>query len=476
MSLYEMMEKILGAEDGAKVEIPEENFNLLMLKILKAKARKENRQLNLVTAGNKGRTLVRQIGEKEEDLPQGEKAALPIKVKKKFTLPKLGKIGRFALFALAGLITLGGIAYWFLYYFPRAEINLSLRPIPLIKEIAVVADTEAEEVDGDKGVIPGKTRSVEESGEKSTAATGTATVGEKATGTITFTSTVNQSCGQGTKVKENDSGLIFLTDAALTFSSAPEDKDVAVTAEKIGPTYNLASGKTFTVVSGCSIGGLSIVGVNSAAFTGGTSQQVKIVSSTDRSKLLTELKKELTDKAKEELTATGDEVIIASALKVEVTKQDYSHAVGEQADSVSLSLTVKVTTISYLGADIQNLISQVIGELVPEGFTLFAGETEIEPLDPTLTAARLRFTAKITAQVVPEVDVEKIKAELATRSIPSAEEYLSGVGEITGYEISLFPNLPASLQRIPRNVNRIKINLVTELPEGGEEETNETTP
>ena len=476
MSLYEMMEKILGAEDGAKVEIPEENFNLLMLKILKAKARKENRQLNLVTAGNKGRTLVRQIGEKEEDLPQGEKAALPIKVKKKFTLPKLGKIGRFALFALAGLITLGGIAYWFLYYFPRAEINLSLRPIPLIKEIAVGAGTEAEEVDGHKGVIPGKTRSVEESGEKSTAATGTATVGEKATGTITFTSTVNQSCGQGTKVKENDSGLIFLTDAALTFSSAPEDKDVAVTAEKIGPTYNLASGKTFTVVSGCSIGGLSIAGVNSAAFTGGTSQQVKIVSSTDRSKLLTELKKELTDKAKEELTATGDEVIIASALKVEVTKQDYSHAVGEQADSVSLSLTVKVTTISYLGADIQNLISQVIGELVPEGFTLFAGETEIEPLDPTLTAARLRFTAKITAQVVPEVDVEKIKAELATRSIPSAEEYLSGVGEITGYEISLFPNLPASLQRIPRNVNRIKINLVTELPEGGEEETNETTP
>ena len=130
MSLYEMMEKILGAEDGAKVEIPEENFNLLMLKILKAKARKENRQLNLVTAGNKGRTLVRQIGEKEEDLPQGEKAALPIKIKRKFALPKLGKIGRIALFALAGLIVLGGIAYWLLYYFPRAEINLLLLPLP----------------------------------------------------------------------------------------------------------------------------------------------------------------------------------------------------------------------------------------------------------------------------------------------------------------------------------------------------------
>jgi len=67
------------------------------------------------------------------------------------------------------------------------------------------------------------------------------------------------------------------------------------------------------------------------------------------------------------------------------------------------------------------------------------------------------------------VDVEKIKMDLATRSVPSSEEYLSGVGEITGYEISLFPNLPASLQRIPRNVNRIKINLVTELPKGGEE-------
>src|SRR3990172_12457344 len=198
MSLYEMMEKILGAEDGAKVEVPEENFNLLMLKILKSKARKDNRQLSLVTSGPKGRTLVRQIGEKEEDLPKGEKAALPIKIKRKFALPKLGKIGRIALFALAGLIVLGGITYWLLYYFPRAEINLSLRPIPLIKEIAVAADTSSEEVDGDKGVIPGKTRTAEESGEKSTAATGTATVGEKATGTVTLTSLEDQTCAQGT--------------------------------------------------------------------------------------------------------------------------------------------------------------------------------------------------------------------------------------------------------------------------------------
>jgi len=102
------------------------------------------------------------------------------------------------------------------------------------------------------------------------------------------------------------------------------------------------------------------------------------------------------------------------------------------------------------------------GALVPEGYALFPGETEIEPLDPKLSAKSLSFQAKITAQVVPEVDTERIKDELTGRNVESAQQYLSSLGEITSYELKLWPNLPPALQRIPRSPKRITINLVTE--------------
>src|SRR3989304_9878175 len=82
---------------------------------------------------------------------------------------------------------------------------------------------------------------------------------------------------------------------------------------------------------------------------------------------------------------------------------------GEQAENVSLTLKIKLTTVTYKGADIQELISQTLSSLVPAGFTLFPGETEIEPLNPVLKGGTLTFKAKVSAKVIPEIDEEKIE-------------------------------------------------------------------
>src|SRR3972149_612924 len=121
-----------------------------------------------------------------------------------------------------------------LFDLPKAEVILPRPPIPLVKEMPVVVDADAEKVDAATGTVTGTSQLVEESGNKSTPATGTAIVGDKAKGTVTFTSAQIQNCSQGTKIKEVSSGLFFFTDAALSFDS-PGSKDASVTAEKIGP-------------------------------------------------------------------------------------------------------------------------------------------------------------------------------------------------------------------------------------------------
>src|SRR3989344_8575469 len=448
--LFDLLEKILGSESpSVELEIPEENFNLLAVRIVREKAKQEHKNLTLKPTGPRGKRLLAHAGE--------EVLATPAKV-------SLGGVGRFIkvpLILLGLLLALGGGAYALLYWLPQATVTLTLSPIPLVKEIAVVASTEATSIEVAAGTVPATLRTVEQTGEKSTPATGTATVGEKAKGTVTFNSTVANNCAQGTKVKEDSSGLTFLTDSSFSIS-ASETKDISVTAEKIGSDYNLASGRHFAITSGCD-NNIAMEGDNSAAFTGGSSQQVTVVAATDQNKLLEDLEKELIEAAKEKiLSGAGvDEVIVDTAIKNEVIEKIYSHDVGEQAENVTLTLKIKLTTITYKGSDIQELVAQAMAELVPPGFILFPGGTIIDPLDPQLSEKTLSFQDKITAQVIPDLDQEAIRNDLSGRNLESAEQYLASLSDITAYKLEIWPNLPEPLRRVPANKDRIKIILET---------------
>src|SRR3972149_4715570 len=264
--LFGLMEKILGAENGeVTIDIPEDNFNLLMLRILRDKGRRENKTIPFVATGPRSKRLIGSL-ENGVDLPKverEEKAA----AKKQPPAGRVRKIIMIFALALGILAVLGAAVFGALYYIPKAEVILTLSPIPLVKEIPVVVDADAEKVDAATGTVPGTSQVVEESGNKSTPATGTAIVGDKAKGTVIFDTTGAQTCSQGARIRENASNLVFLLDAALTIPSG-DTPDGAVTAEKIGTSYNLSSGKSFTVLTGCSA---TTVCTIPAAFTGDTS-------------------------------------------------------------------------------------------------------------------------------------------------------------------------------------------------------------
>ena len=67
------MEKILGAENGeVALEIPEEKFNLLMLRILRDKGRRENKTVRFAATGPRSKRLIGSL-EGGAELPKVER-------------------------------------------------------------------------------------------------------------------------------------------------------------------------------------------------------------------------------------------------------------------------------------------------------------------------------------------------------------------------------------------------------------------
>jgi len=476
MSLFELFEQIVAAE-GKEIELtlPEEGINLLTLEILKKEAGRRGKTLKLRSSGPRSKRLITLLEEGAEPEPiriiRGGRFGLP---KIHLDLAFIKRVGLIPLLLLGILLLLGGGGWWGLNYLPRAEVVLTLKPIPMVKEIAVSADTQATEIDAEKGLIPGTKLTIEEEGQKSTPATGTATVGEKAKGTVTFINcndTTDVTFTAGTQIKPVGKNLIYVIDSNVV--GVPKrvgeicgTKDGTVTAEKIGPSYNLADATNFDFVTNYS-NSIYDAGSATGAISGGESHEVTIVASADQAKVLDELKKELLDKGKTDLAdqAGLDQVVIQEVIKQEVVEEKFAQAVGEQAEEVGLTLKMKFTVIVYKDEDLKGLVSQVLGGLVPENYELFPSEMEIETLEPKLGDKKLDFSAKIAAQVVPKLDLEGIKRELSARDVASAQEYLASLSNVSAYELRLWPNLPEDLRRIPRSTKRINVKLRTETEE-----------
>ncbi|NIT03793.1 hypothetical protein GTO10_02575 [Candidatus Saccharibacteria bacterium] len=467
--LFDLLEKILAAEgDTVEVEIPEENFNFLMLRTLREKAKKEKKKMILKPTGEKSRNLITALTENGEPETVQVKG---VKKKRKINLRFLKRHALVPLITFLVLLALGGGAYLAIYYLPKAEVILTLKPLPLVKEISITASTAAQEVNVEEGVIPGTSRTSEESGQKTADTTGSTTIGEKAKGPVTLIncSDTLASFSAGAQLKVAGKNLVYSLDSTVSDVPARVGPDCgskpgSVTASSFGPDYNQGENIYFDFVSGYSNTDYDAYTASGQAITGGSSQQVKVVSSADQTTLLDELTRELTERGKESMASAGgvDEVVVEEAIKSEVVEKNFSHAVGGQTDKLTLNLKMKFTLITYEGSAMQEFLEQALAELVPEGFELFPGETTVNPLDPTLSADKLEFQAKVSALVVPKIDAEKIKSDLAGRNPDSAQEYLSSLGDIAGFELKLWPNLPSAIQRVPRGTKRITVTFRTE--------------
>jgi hypothetical protein len=369
----------------------------------------------------------------------------------------------FGLAFLVLLIAAGGYAWWFL---PKASITVYVAPKKLDEDVSVEVDPGISQTDFENKILAADEIETSVTGDRTKQTSGTKTVGEKAKGEITLYRSGSKITLDAGEVLTGPSKLKFTLDndveVASGSPSSPGTTKVSVTANEIGAEYNLAANSNFTV-DDYSISDIDAKNENS--FSGGTSREINAVSEADQESLESELMDELEGKAKDELksqTGSGD-YLIEESLTGEPSSVSFSNKVGDEADSLKLSMTLDASAVVVNRDDLMKLVQEAMKDKVPNGFVLRESQIDIEFRDVTEEDGKYKMEARVAANLLPQVNTEEIAVKVAGKYPSIVEEYLPK--EVPGFvraEIKLEPALPGRLGTLPRVSKNIKVDVAAE--------------
>ena len=369
------------------------------------------------------------------------------------------------LLGIAGIIALLLGAFVFL---PKADIKIFVEPKILEKDAQVVADPKQKTVDEGAKVIPGQVIEADVSGSAKDSASGKKQIGDPAKGTIIlYNKTFNSvSISKGTQLSGSGGTKFTLdnsvniasesaTDSGITFGKAT----TTVTASAIGADGNLPSGSDFTIAGYSSD---KLAAKSEGNFSGGTSKDVTVVSSEDQQRLLAKLSSDLRQQAQQKLQEKyPDKKILKEALSESISKKSYNKNINDQASEFTLSMTISYKGTAFNDVDLRTIVSKLVNTQVPDGFALDLSDTETQADVSKLEKdGKLVFLARFKAKLLPKIDTDKIKSQIAFKAPAEAADLIKGIDNILGSEIKISPNfLPQPLQRLPIFTKNIKIEV-----------------
>lgn len=362
----------------------------------------------------------------------------------KFNLMGSGRPMIVATSVLAAFIVAAVLFWWF---YPTATATIYLSPKKVDDSLTLTLGDEI------------KTREVEVnlSGEKSKSTTGTKTTGEKAKGSVEVRNSTgfNVNLPSGTAILST-TNLKFVTTEASSVSAqvlvgSPGKASVPIEASTIGSEYNLSKDEVFKVGS---YPQYEVAAFANENFEGGTSRQISAVSDKDLKDIFSELESELKAEAvkKLEQEISEDEVVIGSMSDYEVVDENYSNKLGDEASNIKLNLNLTFKTLVVKKDDLVKMSRSKLESKVPSGFTLTDNnlEYEFELLDEE------SIRINLVANLLPQVDADEIKKNIAGKTIFGAESYLES---LSGFVNAKFDKklIPAKNETLPQNKKNIKI-------------------
>lgn len=364
--------------------------------------------------------------------------------------------------SLSGLVILG-IMYWNL---PRAKVTVYVNAEILEREVELVADPQATRVDEEKKIIPAREEGIEVDGAEEQSTTGEALVGDKAKGTVTMYNRTTQikTWTPGT-VLTGPKNLKFTLDQEVTVASESSSTGTwgaaegRVTAAQIGTESNLAANTEFSVAN---FSASAYSARNATDFGGGTARTARVVAKEDQQQLVTNLKQKLENEAKEKLISSLNqgERWLETVVKEEVVKQQFSRAVGEEADKVSLAMKLKLTMFRVREADFDQLLAQQIQGAVPANFRTDPAGTSLtikEAVSQESGRIKLNSLAKIT--LIPEINLTEVRNKIKGKYPQTVRNYFESVVNYAGMEIALTPKLPKRLATLPHRADHIEVEV-----------------
>jgi hypothetical protein len=378
---------------------------------------------------------------------------------KKNKIPNFDTFRKRLVLIIGGGVGLIALLVWMFIFAPAATIvvTASTTPAPISSSITLGGATAT---DFAKGIVSSTSQQAQKDEAVEFEATGQKDVGEKATGTVRFsTSDAATAIGgatipAGTKLTST-SGSVFATDSAVAIGpSNYTNAQVAVTAVESGSNYNGASGQLSGAPSRITV---AFVG----ASAGGTTKVAKVVSSDDVERAQGQLIGASSDAQKEELKKlfTNGEVVIDSSFVVDRAAAVSTPAVGAEAadGKAKLSISTKYLIQAVSKSDLDSYLRNSLESNLDDKEAQKVYSTGVD--EATISNFRkdgeiLNASVNAKGSVGPVIDEAKIKNQVKGMKYGEVQQSIETMNGVKSVDVqfSYF-----WVRTVPNNTDKISI-------------------
>ncbi len=375
----------------------------------------------------------------------------------KINFPRLPRLSYLFVLVIPIILFLGLIAYLF---FGQVEVTIHFNPQKVNKQLGIAI---AESPQPGIPTLVATKKTFSGSAQESISTTGTANVGDKATGTITIANKTPAPIilKSGSTVK-NDTGkytFVLQDDVTIASASAVDNTKatgVKVNAVKIGAEYNLLKGTIFSVGD---FSRAEAAAVSESDFIGGTSRTVNAVSKVDQDKLLATGTEKIKTKVGSDAQMENPELKTLPLSDIIFTKKQFDHNLSEEATTVSLTLEGSFDALVYSQGSLNDLATNELKSQIPAGSYIKKESTTVSLENPTKSGGIYQSKVMIEASLYPEIDEQKLTEFIKGKSVSGLRHFFEPIPGFTGVNIKIFPSLPFITKILP--LRNIKFDLVS---------------
>ncbi len=388
------------------------------------------------------------------------------KTKPTLKLPNTLKlIPLFALFGLIVLLVLSILT-------SKATVTIFANPFTIDKSVKISLSTATTEFDASKGLVPASKKTFNVQVNSTLAVSGKKQTGEVSKGEVTlYNKTEKIQTIPKNSVFLDPNGRRFLLQNSTNIEAAKPNLETGtiamgqtktlLQAQDIGTQGNLVQDVQLTFQG--AVG--SVLAKVSQPFTGGNSQEVSVVSKTDRDNLT----KQLNDKIGQELdakikTETESKNIFKSTLRTLKDRIEFNRELDEQATELQATLNANVSVFNITDATKKLLVDHYLKQL-PE----FAS-ADINPdlvqfvfKAETIDDARATGTLQFAGLASPKLDLTQLASEIKGHSPTSIRPIiLKHVPRAYDFKIEDHSLIKLLSHWLPFSASNIKIQLETQ--------------
>jgi hypothetical protein len=403
--------------------------------------------------------------------------------KNKVSVPNFDRFRMMLMAGAAALAILIVFIFLAIFVLPKAIITLTTASEPVTANFNLTASDKAT-LDTDKGTLPAKLESKDQTGTQQVTATGQQNNGDKATGTVNLTAQkcsgnpfdVPSSVPAGTGVSSG--GNTYVTQTSTSFHGTGTsggcfvyagNSSTSITAQSPGSKYNV-SGASFTVAgrsdvsgSGSTSGGSdNIVTVLSQADVDGA--KAKITSGSTADQFTKDFEKTLTDQGAYVLTST---------LKAGDANVSSSPSVGQPASTANVTVKVTYTVLTVKNDDLKQSVEAKLNSQIDKTKQKlndnFMDDTTIT-VQSQSSPTNAFLQVNVDTSAVPIINVASVKKVAEGKKAGEIKVVLNNWPGVKSVDVKLSPFW---VSKAPKKPSKIKVILKEDKSTQGNQNSSE---